>query len=91
MLKPNQSIHITIKEPPLTVRSIGIFDDDSLIVPIIERFINSSSVNTAPRSEEFIANTKEEAHLLLTQCKILTVSVESDTYTITMRKTHDFQ
>ena len=83
MLKPNQSVHITVKEPPLTVRSIGIFDDDSLIVPIIERFVDG----TSPRSPEFIANTKEEVHLLLTQCKILTVSVESDMYTIVMRKT----
>jgi hypothetical protein len=81
-LKPNQSVHITIKEPPLTIRSIGIFDDASIIIPIIERFVNG----TTPKSAEFISNSKEEVYLLLAQSKILTVSVENDVYTITLRK-----
>lgn len=81
-LKPNQSVHITIKEPPLTVRSIGIFDDSSIIVPIVERFIN----DTSPRSQEFINNAREEVLQLLAKSSILTVSVESNIYTVTMRK-----
>ena len=83
MLKPNQSVHITIKEPPITVKSIGIFDDDSIIVPIIERFLSGNT----PRNQEFKDNTREEIYLLLAQSKVLTVAVESDVYTITIRKT----
>lgn len=81
MIQPDESIHVTIKKPPLTIRSIGIFDSDELIPDIVKRFLE----NTKP-STEFVANTNEEVQLLLSQSKILTVAVSSDVYTITVRK-----
>jgi hypothetical protein len=81
MIKPNESIHISIKNPPLTVRSIGVFDSDELIPDIIKKFLEGHKP-----SGEFLQNTLEEVHLLLAHSRILTVSSENDVYTVTMRK-----
>ena len=81
MLLPNQSIHITIKEPPKTVRSIGIFDTDEIVLSIIQRFLEGE-----PKSPEFVQNTTEEVYLLLTHSRVLTVTHEDEIYTIKVRK-----
>lgn len=81
-MKPNQSIHITIKEPPLTVRSIGVFDSDELIPDIVRKFLTEYTP-----SDAFKQNTREEVMQLLALSNILTVSVVDDIYTVTLRKT----
>jgi hypothetical protein len=83
-MKSNESLHITVKDPPLTVKSLGVFCNlpDAAILPIIEQFLSQEE----PKDEKFLTNTKEECYLLLTKCSVLTVSVMDDIYTIKLRK-----
>lgn len=70
-MKDNQSIHITIKQPPNPepVRSLGIFEDPDN--PAIPQLIQSliSGIKFEPKSSEFDINVKDEAYKLLGHAK----------------------
>lgn len=70
-MKNNQSIHISIKEPPnpTPIRTLGIFDDpDSPHIPqVIQSLI--AGLNFESKSKEFEDNVKDEAYKLLSQYK----------------------
>lgn len=79
-MKSNQSLHITIKEPPNPepVRTIGIFDDlDAPSLPsIVSAFLAATRFD--PKSSEFQQNVKDEVLALLTKEKVVAVRREAD-------------
>lgn len=75
-MKNNQSLHLTIKEPPNPepIRTLGIFDDpDNPNLPhLISSFLNP--ITFAPKSSEFKENVKDEVLKLLSEEKPIAVS-----------------
>jgi hypothetical protein len=75
-LKNNQSIHLTIKQPPdpKPVRSLGIFDDpdNPTIRQVIDHFLNTLDFD--PKSQEFTDNVKDEVLKLISTQKVLGVA-----------------
>lgn len=62
-MKSNQSLHISVKQPPNPnpVRSIAVFDD--LSNPTLPAMIQTllSGIPNVPKDEEFKQNVREEA------------------------------
>lgn len=74
-MKDNQSLHITIKQPPNPnpIKTLGIFDDPDN--PAIPQVINSFLQNPfETKSKEFTENVKDEALKLLTTKKVIAVA-----------------
>jgi hypothetical protein len=69
----NQSVHLTIKEPPNPnpVRTLGIFE-----LPIEPSIINAflSGVGGLPKDAEFIDNVKDEVLKVLSQGTVQSVA-----------------
>lgn len=85
MTSSKQSLHITIKEPPKVIRSIGIFQGYSPEVAepfmkLIEGFLRDS----VPKDPLFIRNTREEVQSLLDNSEIVGVQRQGKVYTITV-------
>ncbi len=84
-MKSNQSLHITVKEPPLTVASLGVFCNlpDEAVIPIISQFLKQEE----PKDEEFISNVTNECIQILLRSTVLTASKDKDgIITIKMRE-----
>jgi len=75
-MKNNQSIHLTIKQPPnpKPIRTIGIFDDpdNPAIRQVIDHFLNT--LDFEPKSKEFSDNVKDEVLKLITTQKPIAVA-----------------
>ena len=75
-MKNNQSLHLTIKQPPdpKPVRTIGIFDDpDGPHIPqLINHFL--TALDFEPKSLEFEGNVRDEVLKLLTTQKPVAVA-----------------
>lgn len=75
-MKSNQSIHLSIKEPPNPepVTTLGIFTDlDNPAVPqLIQSYI--VGINFEPKDSTFEGNVKDEVLKLIANQKILGVS-----------------
>ena len=75
-MKNNQSIHLTIKQPPdpKPVRSLGIFDDpdNPAIRQVIDHFLNTLDFD--PKSQEFTDNVKDEVLKLISTQKVVGVA-----------------
>jgi len=75
-MNSNQSIHITIKQPPNPepIRTLGIFDDpDNPALPMIFQHI-LDNLQFSPKSREFEDNVKDEVLKLLSTTKIVAVA-----------------
>ena len=72
-MKPNETIHITIKKPPdpNPVRSLGVFDDpdNPNILRMIE--LTLAGVTFEPKDNEFKDNVKDEVLKLLAEQKVI--------------------
>lgn len=85
ILKSNESLHITVMEPPKKIRSLGIFSNipDQSLVPIVEQFLTQAGEE---KTEEFLSNVKEEVIKLLMTKTVLTVSInDQGIYTVKLR------
>jgi hypothetical protein len=75
-MKNNQSLHLTIKQPPnpKPIRTIAILDDpDNPNVPqLINHFL--AGIDFEPKSQEFEGNVKDEVLKLLTSQKPIAVA-----------------
>jgi|JI10StandDraft_1071094.scaffolds.fasta_scaffold354725_5 hypothetical protein len=75
-MQSNQSIHLTIKQPPnpKPIRTIGIFDDpdNPAIRQVIDHFLNT--LDFEPKSKEFSDNVKDEVLKLITTQKPIAVA-----------------
>lgn len=75
-MKSNQSIHLTIKQPPNPnpVRTLGIFEDpdNPSLKQIIDHFLNT--LDFEPKDQEFIDNVKDEVLKLLSTQKVVGVA-----------------
>lgn len=70
-MKSNQSIHVTIKQPPNPepIRTLGIFEDpDNPQIPQLIQFL-ITGIKFEPKSSEFDTNIKDEVYKLLGQAK----------------------
>jgi hypothetical protein len=86
MTTNKQSLHITIKEPPKVVRSLGVFQGYSPevaepFIKLIESFLRASP----PKDIEFVQNTREEIVSLILNSEVLGVQREGSIYTITVK------
>lgn len=83
-MKPNQSVHLTIKEPPNPnpIKTLGIFDDpDNPNLPqLIQLYL--SGIVFQPKDIEFSQNVKDEALKLLTTHKIIGVCSQGNLVTV---------
>ena len=88
-MKSNQSLHLTIKEPPdpNPKRTLGVFDD--LDNPSLPSIINAFISNTEFKSKatDFERNVTDEALKLLTKEKVIAVRREADTTIIYLTRT----
>lgn len=79
-MKNNQSLHLTIKQPPdpNPVRSLGVFDDitNTYLPQLISNFL--SGIDFEPKSPEFVENVKDEVLKLLTESKPIAVAKQGD-------------
>jgi hypothetical protein len=86
-MQPNQSLHITIKEPPNPepVKTLGIFTStpEPLLLNIVSSFLSEV---TPAKSEEFSGNVKDEVYKVLRHGTILTVSRSNGVLTITVKE-----
>ena len=75
-MKNNQSLHLTIKQPPNPnpVKTLGIFDDlDNPNLPqVINQFISGTTFE--PHSQEFDGNVKDEVLKLISSEKPIAVA-----------------
>jgi hypothetical protein len=75
-MKSNQSLHITIKQPPnpKPVRSLGIFEstNNTNIAQVITHFLQV--LEQEPKDPEFTQNVKDEAMKLLLDRQVIAVS-----------------
>lgn len=85
-MKSNQSVHITIKQPPdpNPVRTLGIFDDpDNPNLPqIIQSFLSNTFI---PKDEDFKTNVKDEVLKLLTTSSVIAVSRQGPITTVYLK------
>ena len=83
-MKSNQSLHLTIKEPPnpQPIKTLGIFDDpDNPNLPqLISLYL--SGVVFQPKDIEFSQNVKDEAMKLLATHKIIGVATQGNLTTV---------
>lgn len=81
-MKDNQSLHLTIKEPPNPepVKTLGVFTnlDNPAIKEVIYHYIKSLAVIAEPQSDEFINNVKDEVLKLLTSATPIAVSRQNN-------------
>jgi hypothetical protein len=74
-MKNNQSLHLTIKQPPNPnpIKTLGIFDDlDNPNLPqVINSFIDGITFN--PHSQEFEGNVKDEVLKVVAMYKPIAV------------------
>lgn len=86
-MNSNQSLHITIKEPPdpNPKKTLGVFDDlDNPNLPqMIQHFL---STKFTPKDNEFTENVKDEVLKLLGTDKVIGVAREGDITLIYMSK-----
>lgn len=79
-MKSNQSIHLTIKQPPNPnpIKTLGIFDDpDSPAVKkVISHFLEDTPFE--PKDQQFEGNIKDEVLALLSTSKTVAVSKKSN-------------
>lgn len=77
-MKSNQSIHISIKEPPnpKPIRSLGLFENSNepSLIEVISQFIKG--FNLDPKDPTFVENVKDEAMKLLATRKVIAVARE---------------
>jgi len=75
-MKNNQSVHLTIKQPPnpKPVRTLGIFDDpdNPAIHQVVYHFLNT--LEFEPKSQEFSDNVKDEVLKLISTQKAIAVA-----------------
>lgn len=83
-MKPNQSLHLTIKEPPnpQPIKTLGIFDDpDNPNLPqLISLYL--SGVVFQPKDIEFTENVKDEVIKLIASHKIIGVATQGNLTTV---------
>lgn len=83
-MKSNQSLHLTIKEPPnpQPIKTLGIFDDpDNPNLPqLISLYL--SGVVFQPKDIEFSQNVKDEVTKLLISHKIIGVATQGNLTTV---------
>lgn len=83
-MKSNQSVHLTIKEPPdpQPIKTLGIFDDpDNPNIPqLIQLYL--SGIVFQPKDVEFTQNVKDEVLKLLSSHKILGVASQGNLTTV---------
>jgi len=75
-LKNNQSVHVTIKQPPdpKPIKTLGMFDDpdNPALRQVIDHFLNT--LDFEPKSNEFLDNVKDEVLKLLSSQKPIAVA-----------------
>ena len=75
-MKNNQSLHLTIKQPPdpKPVKTLGMFDDpdNPALRQVIDHFLNTMAFE--PKSDEFSNNVKDEVLKLLSTQKAIAVA-----------------
>ena len=83
-MKSNQSLHLSIKEPPnpQPIKTLGIFDDpDNPNLPqLIQLYL--SGIVFAPKDTEFIQNVKDEVLKLVASHKIVGVASQGNLITV---------
>jgi hypothetical protein len=81
-MKDNQSLHLTIKEPPNPepVKTLGVFTDldNPAIKEVIYHYMQSLAAISDTKSDEFIGNVKDEVLKLLSSAKPIAVSRQSN-------------
>lgn len=79
-MKNNQSLHLTIKQPPNPnpIKTLGIFDDlDNPNLPqVINQFIDGITFN--PHSQEFEGNVKDEVLKVVAMYKPIAVAKQGN-------------
>lgn len=91
-MKSNQSVHISIKQPPdpNPVRSIGIFEhtSDPSLASVIHHFL--LGMIQEPKEPSFTQNVKDEAMKLLMERRVLAVArMEDGTEIIYLKPNED--
>jgi hypothetical protein len=91
-MKSNQSVHISIKQPPdpNPVRSLGIFEhtSDPSLASVIHQFL--IGLTQEPKNLDFTQNVKDEAMKLLMERRVLAVSrMEDGTEVIYLKPNED--
>lgn len=75
-MKDNQSLHLTIKQPPNPepIKTLGIFSDpdNPELIQVIRHFLTTNKFE--PKSEEFEGNVKDEVLKLISTQKPIAVS-----------------
>lgn len=83
-MKPNQSVHLTIKEPPNPhpIKTLGIFDDpdNPNLTQLISLYL--SGVVFQPKDTEFTENVKDEVIKLIASHKIIGVANQGNLTTV---------
>lgn len=83
-MKSNQSLHLSIKEPPnpQPIKTLGIFDDpDNPNLPqLIQLYL--SGIVFAPKDTEFIQNVKDEVLKLVASHQIVGVASQGNLITV---------
>lgn len=83
-MKSNQSLHLSIKEPPnpQPIKTLGIFDDpDNPSIPqLIQLYL--SGIVFQPKDIEFKQNVKDEVLKLLASHKIIGVCSQGNLTTV---------
>jgi len=78
-MKSNQSLHITVKEPPNPepVRSLGALSslDSTTLLLVINKFLVEEGFT--PKDAEFLQNCREEALKAITLGTVLTAAREN--------------
>lgn len=87
-MKSNQSLHLTIKQPPNPnpVRTIAVFSDvsDKALPGILTAYL--SEVKAMPKDAKFLENVKDEVLQALATGTVLTVAREGKLLHITIRE-----
>lgn len=88
-MKPNQSIHISIQEPPnpKPISALAVLQDpDNPAIPqLIQLYL--SGIVFDPKNTEFIDNVKDEVLKLLGTAKVLGVARKGNITTVVFQ--HD--
>lgn len=87
-MKPNQSIHVTIRQPPdpEPVRSLGILGSEigtETITKLVTHFLENEPTYKDP---EFLNNVKDEVLKALANGTVLTVVREGNLVHITIQQ-----